>query len=121
MAIGPPPVAEFGTDTPLPHPDSDHLRNWIDALASGGLSSRPMPAPKQREVLVEAFFHLERLLLLIKEWQTDWSALRPTLPSGAPNPDFDPTYATRLAEQPDSVFHPQVLEAEEFIRKAKPK
>jgi len=67
--------------------------------------------------LAESIDHLQRVTTLMIEYQTDWSALLPQLPSGAPNPDYDPTYEARIRETPEEVFDPAVLEARNFLKR----
>jgi len=69
--------------------------------------------------LTESIWHLERLINLHIEWQTDWSAITPELPKGGPNPDFDPLYLAKLRETPQDVYNPAVLAAREFLKLAK--
>lgn len=67
--------------------------------------------------LVEAIQHLQRVTTLMLEYQTDWPALLPSLPSGEPNPDYDPTYAERIREAPEEIFDPAVLAARNFLKR----
>lgn len=65
----------------------------------------------------EAISHLERLTTLMIEYQTDWSALIAKLPSGATNPDYDPTYESRIRETPEEVYDEAVLAARNFLKR----
>jgi hypothetical protein len=90
----------------------------------GSASGDKMPIVKKGGVsaqLAESLWHLERLINLHIEWQTDWSALSPTclrdsLGAGEPNPDFDPSYLAKLREHPEEVFNPAVLAARDFLK-----
>ena len=76
-----------------------------------------MVVAKKTTQFVEAILHLERVVNLMLEYQTDWSALLPTLPSGHSNPDYDPTYESRIRETPDEVFDPALLAARDFLKR----
>ena len=67
--------------------------------------------------LAEAIQHLERVTTLMIEYQTDWSALLAQLPSGATNPDYDPTYEARIRETPEEVYDPALLDARNFLKR----
>jgi len=71
--------------------------------------------------LSESLWHLERLINLHVEWQTDWSAITPESSKGGPNPDFDPAYLALLRESPGEVYNPAVLAAREFLKSARTK
>lgn len=51
------------------------------------------------------------------EYQTDWVALLTHLPNGASNPDYDPTYESRVREHPENVYDPALLEARDFLKR----
>lgn len=76
--------------------------------------------PASAQLLAESLNHLERLVNLMLEWQTDWSAISQTFQSGKPNPDFDPSYIATLRDTPDKVYDPAVLAAREFLKKVRP-
>jgi hypothetical protein len=81
---------------------------------------RPMAAARKASTssqLVEAIQHLQRVTALMMEWQTDWAALLPTLPSGRPNEDYDPLYEAKIRETPEEIFDPAVLEARNFLKR----
>lgn len=71
--------------------------------------------------LSESIRHLERLINLHLEWQTDWSAITPSLPKGGPNPDFDAAYLSKIREHPEEIYNPAVLEARAFLESLKSK
>lgn len=75
------------------------------------------PTPTQN--LAEALDHIERLVSLHIEWQTDWSAVAPER-DGVPNPDFDPAYVDRLKSHPEDVYDPAVLAARAFVKRVRP-
>lgn len=80
----------------------------------------PMPVAKKgtpSAQLTEAISHLDRLVTLMIEWETDWSALISTLPSGESNPDYDPTYEARIRETPEEIYDAAVLEARNFLKR----
>lgn len=66
---------------------------------------------------LEAIMHLERVTNRMIEYQTDWSALLPQMPDGHPNPDYDPTYESRIRENPEEVFDSELLEARNFLKR----
>jgi hypothetical protein len=67
--------------------------------------------------LAEAIQHLEKVTMLMIQYQTDWVALLPTMPSGAVNNDYDPLYEAKIRENPEEVYDPALLEARNFLKR----
>lgn len=86
---------------------------WSPSSRKAMATKRASPSGQ----LTESIQHLQRVVNLMTEYQTDWLALLPLLPSGAQNPDYDPMYESKIRENPEEVFDPALIEARNFLKR----
>lgn len=92
------------------------MDGWQPTARKKVAPKRPTPT----QLLQESLDHLDKLVSLHVEWQTDWAAIQPETEGGETNPDFDPSYVQRLRQHPEEVYDPAVLAARDFLKKLRP-